>query len=301
MKILVTGGAGYIGSHTVKALDGHNITVFDRIENHRHDCRNSYLLSDFFDENRFESVIHFAASKDVNESVNKPTEYYSNNIHSLINILYFCEEFNVKKLIFSSSCSVYGNQDQMPVDEDTTLNEAQSPYAYTKQVCERMLKDYCKANPDFTAISLRYFNPAGSSDALNPKLTGLIPQIALASLGKTELVIHGNDYPTRDGTCIRDFVHVSDIADAHVKALDFNQKGFHVFNLGTGTGITVLEAVKAFEKATGRKVPYTFGERREGDIVSVYSDNKKAKQILGWEPKLGIEEIMLSTLQNVLK
>jgi UDP-glucose 4-epimerase len=255
--------------------------------------------------NDIAGVIHFAAFKSVHESTLKPLQYYHNNITSLINLLRLCRDYKVKSFIFSSSCSVYGNTTELPVTESTPFSKAESPYGHTKQIGEGIMESFCKANPDFRAISLRYFNPAGSHES---GLTGefpigrpsnLVPAITQFAIGKLEeLVVNGTDYDTRDGSCIRDYIHVSDIANAHVKAMNklINlMDGYYgVYNLGTGKGVSVLEAIHSFEKVSGCKLNYRSGTRRDGDVVQIYANNTLAKKELGWEPTRTIDDIMAS-------
>lgn len=323
--ILVTGGSGYIGSHTIIELfaNGYDVVSVDNQSNSSLDaynnvekiCGNKVLnysidlcdinaSREIFKKHTFDGIIHFAAYKAVGESVEDPLKYYHNNIASLVNILALSKEFSVANLIFSSSCSVYGNVTTLPVDENTSLPKAESPYAYTKQIGEVMLEDFCKVNVNFNAIALRYFNPVGAHESgLNGespinKPNNLVPIITGTAIGKIpQLTVHGGDYPTRDGTCVRDYIHVSDIADAHVLALKFliekrNNKNCDVFNLGTGKGVSVLEAISAFEKVSGQKLNYQIGPKRPGDVIAVYSDSKKAKSLLGWECKHDIESMM---------
>jgi UDP-glucose 4-epimerase len=326
--ILITGASGYIGSHTlvellqqtefpVVALDNFDnsspdtyqkvkiITAknFDRADINL--CDFSLLKSVFEKYNGFSGIIHFAAHKAVGESVDNPIKYYNNNITSLTNLLSLCKEYEVSNFIFSSSCSVYGNVEKLPVTENTPWPKAESPYAYTKQIGERIIEDFCNVNKEFKAIALRYFNPVGAhASALigeSPinKPNNLVPLITMTAAGKNnQLKVFGQDYPTRDGTCIRDYIHVSDIADAHVKALNFlikekkSELNFDVFNLGTGNGVSVLEAIRAFEKVSGKKLNYIITDRRPGDVIAVYADNTKAKNILNWIPRYGIDEMM---------
>jgi len=249
-------------------------------------------------------VIHFAALKSVGESVNKPLWYFNNNLNSLLNLLTCIKEFDVKHLIFSSSCSVYGNAKDLPVTEETPFEEAESPYARTKQMGEHILKDFARANSTFNLIPLRYFNPAGAHESgligespVNVS-TNLVPVITEVGIGKREkMTVLGSDYDTRDGSCIRDYIHVMDLANAHTKSLQFlmrgeNENNFEVFNLGIGEGASVLEVIHAFEKVAGKKLNYELGPRRAGDVVAIYSNYKKAAKLLGWEPKRSIEDIM---------
>lgn len=329
MKILITGGAGYIGSHTIIELLENTDWEVISVDNYSNSSEATYKrikeitgkqfqyynvdLKDVEATKKvFEShadisgIIHFAAFKSVPESVANPLTYYDNNINSLINILSCQNEFNVPNLIFSSSCSVYGNTTELPVTEETPMQKAESPYAYTKQVGEKIVDDFIFANQNFKAISLRYFNPVGAhKSGLNGELplstpNNLVPYITQTAIGKLEkLIIFGGDYATPDGTCIRDYIHVSDIANAHVLALQklIENKHFqnhNIINLGTGKGVSVLEAVKAFEKVSDRKLNYVIGDRRSGDVEVIYANNQKAQQLLGWKPIYDIDEMMLS-------
>lgn len=329
MKILITGGAGYIGSHTIIEIlentDWEVISVdnyansseatYKRIKEitnkqfqyYNVDLKDVEATKQVFEANPdISGIIHFVAFKAVPESVAKPLTYYDNNINSLINILSCQKEFNVPNLIFSSSCSVYGNVNELPVTEETLLEKAESPYAYTKQIGERIVDDFIMVNNNYKAISLRYFNPVGAhKSGLNGELplttpNNLVPYITQTAIGKLkQLTIFGGDYPTADGTCIRDYIHVSDIASAHVLALQklIENKDFqnhNIINLGTGKGVSVLEAVKAFEKVSGKKLNYVIGKRREGDVQAIYANNQKAQQLLGWKPIYNIEDMMLS-------
>jgi len=267
--------------------------------------------ADINSDSQIIGIIHFAALKSVPDSVADPIFYYQNNLNSLLNILKLSKEYKVENFIFSSSCSVYGNTTELPVSENTAFGYAESPYAYTKQVGERMIIDFAKTSKSQKFVLLRYFNPVGAhisaqigEDPKNPP-TSLVPIITLTAAGKRDkMTVHGSDYATRDGSCIRDYIHVSDIAEAHRLAIDYlveNQKNkdkninqVEIFNLGTGNGVTVLEAIKAFEKVSNKKLNYELGGRREGDVVEIYADNEKAKTVLGWIPKYGIEEMMLS-------
>ena len=329
MKILITGGAGYIGSHTiieiiqntdweVISIDNYSNSsqnTYDRIQNitgksikyYNIDLKDLQATEQVFKENtNIHGIIHFAAFKAVGESVENPLMYYDNNINSLNNILKCQAKFNIPNLIFSSSCSVYGNIDQLPVTENSPLSKAESPYAYTKQIGEVMVDDFIKVNAQLKAISLRYFNPVGAHiSGLNGELSttvpnNLVPFITQTAIGKLEcLTVFGDNYDTKDGTCIRDYIHVSDIANAHVLALEslLNNtiKNPHeIINLGTGVGVTVLEAIHAFEKVSDVKLNYTLGERREGDVAAIYANNEKAKKILSWSPKMDLDDMMLS-------
>lgn len=326
--ILVTGGAGYIGSHTlieliqntdyrVIALDNFSnseVGTYQRVKDITGKSFDTLRL-DLCDENVLETelskvgpiegVIHFAAFKSVPESMADPLLYYRNNLSSLTNLLDFCKRHSIHHFIFSSSCSVYGNADQLPVTEQTPLKKAESPYGHTKQVGEEILEFFCRSNPDFNAVMLRYFNPVGAhmsgktGELPIHKPNNLVPIITQTAVGENSLTVFGNDYNTRDGYCIRDYVHVSDIADAHIKALNYllekkNTKNNLVFNLGTGNGVSVMEAIQSFEKVSGQKLPYVIGGRRAGDVVAVYADNSLAKNELKWIPKYSLDDMMLS-------
>ncbi len=327
MKILVTGGTGYIGSHTVVDLidngfevitiddfsNCHGAQVLERIKkitnvavkNYQVDLTDLDKVRVVFAENPdIVGIIHFAAHIYVNDSVLFPTKYYRNNLNSLLNVLDCMNEYGVDNLIFSSSCSVYGNCDALPVLETTPLGKAESPYARTKQMGEEIIEDYTIAQKSANAILLRYFNPAGAhesgiiGEAPLVKNTHLVPVIAETAIGERDhMMVHGTDYPTRDGSCVRDYIHVMDIANAHTKAIQYllsdrKQGGAEVFNIGIGEGVTVLEAIKAFEKHTNIDLNYKLGPQREGDAAAIYADNTKAKEVLGWIPKRGIDEIM---------
>ncbi len=330
MKVLVTGGCGYIGSHTIvdlinngfdvvsvdsnirsstQLLDGVEKITGKKIRNYKVDLCNLEDTHAVFHENRdIVGVIHFAALKTVPESVADPLFYFHNNLSSLVNVLKCVKEFNVPNLVFSSSCSVYGNTTELPVVEATPLQEAQSPYARTKQMGEQMIQDYSKVN-DTQSILLRYFNPVGAHpSALIGELPlgrpdNLVPVITQTAIGKIpKLTVFGHDYDTRDGSCVRDYIHVMDIANAHTKALQYlldqkNTDNCEIFNLGTGNGVTVLEAIKAFEKISGVKLNYELGPRRPGDVIAIYANNTKAKQLLGWNPNIGIEDMMRTAWQ----
>lgn len=325
--ILVTGGAGYIGSHTIiELLENTNYNVIS-IDNYSNSSAKTFLrikkitgkkvvnydidLCDlksveaiFEKEKNIIGIIHFAAFKSVPESVNNPYKYYSNNINSLLNILGCCLKFKIENFIFSSSCSVYGNINELPVKETTPLGKAESPYAHTKQIGEEILKDYVKAFPVLKIIALRYFNPVGAhvsgligEDPVN-KPTSLVPVITQTAVGKIkQMTVHGTDYSTRDGSCIRDYIHVTDIAIAHIKALEYllNKKqksNFSIFNLGTGNGVSVLEAIETFEKLTNEKLNYSLGPKREGDVSAIYSDTTLSEKELGWKTKFSLDEMM---------
>ena len=325
-KVLVTGGCGYIGSHTIidlidngfevisadnlsnsdpSVLEGIEAITGKKVKNYAINLCDIAETRRIFKENPdIKGIIHFAAFKSVGESVEKPIMYYNNNLNSLLNILTCVEEFSIKYFIFSSSCSVYGNTKTLPVTEKTTLQSAESPYARTKQIGEDIIRDFTMTQPFVNAISLRYFNPAGAHESAvigessSNIANNLVPVITETAIGKrAETVIFGDDYKTRDGSCIRDYVHVMDLANAHTKALEYvmkgkNQDNYEVFNLGIGEGVTVLEAVNAFEKVNGLKFKHRVGPRRPGDVVSIYANNDKAKNLLGWTPTRTIEDIM---------
>ena len=325
--ILVTGGTGYIGSHTVVDLqeNGYDVVIADNLHNsratvtegieritgkrvslHEVDLADRAATLELFDRYDFDGVIHFAAYKSVGESVEKPLEYYRNNFNSLLNVLEGLKRQGNSNLVFSSSCSVYGNADELPVTEDTPRKEAESPYALTKQLGEDLITDYCRNAPEFKSIILRYFNPAGAhesaligEDPSNPP-NNLVPVITGVAAGKRgRMTVFGDDYDTRDGSNIRDYIHVMDLAHAHTLALQYvmsdkMQGNVDLFNLGIGEGLSVLEVIEAFEKVTGQKLDYEIGPRRPGDVVAVYADRSKAGTVLGWEPKRGVEEIVAS-------
>jgi UDP-glucose 4-epimerase len=251
-------------------------------------------------------IIHFAALKSVPDSVKDPLLYYRNNLHSLENILEGCRLAGIKNIIFSSSCSIYGNVERLPVDEQTPFGKAESPYAHTKQIGEVMLQDYAKVWPEMRAIALRYFNPVGADhtglngeNPINPP-TALVPYITQTAAGIfKQLTVFGSDYNTRDGSCVRDYIHVTDLAEAHIRALGYLMEGrqdvpFDLFNLGSGEGITVLEAVRSFMDVTGVALPYAMGARRPGDVEAIYSNCEKMERLMGWRPTRGIDEMMRS-------
>ncbi len=337
MKILVTGGNGYIGSHTMVDLieNGMEVVCVDNLSRSNRStldavekltstkipfyevdlCDLDASKAIFEHEKDIDGIIHFAAYKSVGESVEKPLMYYRNNINSLLNVIELAENNGVQNLIYSSSCSVYGNANELPVTEDTPLEEPASPYANTKKIGEDIVRDATLAD-SLKAISLRYFNPVGAhSSALigeEPidKPNNLVPVITQTAIGQIDKMhVWGTDYDTRDGSCIRDYIHVSDIAHAHTLAVKHllandTSSSYDVYNLGTGNGVTVLEALDAFEKVSGQKVNYEKGPRREGDVVAVYADNTKAKENLQWETQYGIEEMMKSAWdwqQNLAK
>ncbi len=328
--ILVTGGCGYIGAHTIVDLIEHGFDVISvdnlsrateaslqgiekitgkKIKNYQVDLTNKTATESIFVENpTIIGIIHFAAYKAVGESVEKPLDYYNNNLFSLVNLLQMAVKYNAKHFIFSSSCTVYGNPELIPVTENTPLQTAASPYGATKQMGETIVSDTALAYP-LSTILLRYFNPVGAhpSNAIGELPIGrpqnLVPAITQTAIGKLPTMqVHGADYPTRDGSCIRDYIHVCDIAHAHTLALEFSiknnrEKSCEVFNLGTGNGITVLEAIQAFEKVSGVQLNYEIGPRRAGDIVAIYANNDKAVNQLGWNCKYNLDEMMLTAWQ----
>jgi len=322
-KIVVTGGAGYIGSHTVVELinSGFEPIIIDNYSNsnpeviknleklcdrtiihYNADCNDEKALTKIFSEHRISGVIHFAAYKAVGESVEKPLMYYENNIGSLITLLKVMDQFDVGTIVFSSSCTVYGQPDQLPVSEEAPVMPANSPYGYTKQVCENILKDTVYSNSKFRTVLLRYFNPIGAhpSSLIGELPIGvpnnLVPFITQTGAGwRKELTIFGDDYNTSDGTCVRDYIHVVDLAIAHVKAFDWlekNDDSLGVFNVGTGDGSSVLETINAFEKVSGNKLPYIIGGRREGDIEKIWASNDKVVRELKWKAKYSLADAM---------
>jgi len=328
--ILVTGGCGYIGAHTIVDLieNGFNVISVDnlsrasdqslvgiekitgkKIKNYTVDLTDKVATENIFIENPgITGIIHFAAYKAVGESVELPLDYYENNLFSLVHLLQMSVKYHAKHFIFSSSCTVYGNPDTSRVTEATPLQAAASPYGATKQMGEVIVKDTAHTYP-ISAILLRYFNPVGAHPSTSigelpiGRPQNLVPAITQTAIGKLpKMQVHGNDYDTRDGSCIRDYIHVCDIAHAHTLALQYSiknnqEKSCEVFNLGTGNGITVLEAIQAFEKVSGVQLNYEIGPRRAGDIVAIYANNDKAVKELGWNCKFGLEEMMLTAWQ----
>ena len=327
--IIVTGGAGYIGSHTIIELlqqTDYNIVSVDNFSNSNTDTfdrveqvtskRVKNLNVDICNLEALEfalgtvknpiGIIHFAAFKSVPQSVSEPLLYYHNNLGSLVNILKICKKLAISNFIFSSSCSVYGNVDVLPVTEQTPFSVAESPYAQTKQMGEDIVSNFTKSEPIFKSVLLRYFNPVGAHlTGLNGeyprgKPDNLVPYITQTAAGILQkLTVFGGDYDTRDGSCIRDYIHVSDIADAHVKALNYlienkQKKSISIFNLGTGNGVSVLEAINSFEKVSGQKLNYEVGPRRAGDVINIYANNDFAKKELNWIPKFNLDDMMLS-------
>ncbi len=323
MKILVTGGAGYIGSHTSLELlnDGHDVVILDNLCNsseeavariealsgkkvrfYKEDVRDKDALKKIFQENAIDWVIHFAGLKAVGESCAKPIEYYDNNLYGTLCLLEVMKEVGVKKLVFSSSATVYGTPESLPLTESSKTGGTTNPYGTSKYFQEIMLEDVYKSDHDWTVVLLRYFNPVGAHESgmigEDPKgiPNNLAPFIAKVAIGELpEIGVFGNDYPTKDGTGVRDYIHVVDLAKGHVAAMDnIKKSGVYVYNLGTGIGYSVLEVIAAFEKACGKKLPYSFKPRRAGDIAECYADASKAKRELGWEAKLGIDEMCAS-------
>lgn len=333
-KILVTGGCGYIGSHTIVDLleNGYEVISIDdnsrssafsvngiekitgkKVKNYKVDLKNFDETQAVFQENTdIAGVIHFAAYKAVGESVAAPLLYFENNLFSLINLLKCVEEFSIPHFVFSSSCTVYGNPDSIPVTEAFPIKKAESPYGATKQMGEEMLTDFTK-NGACDAILLRYFNPVGAhpSAAIGElpigKPQNLVPAITQTAIGKLpKMKVFGNDYDTRDGSCIRDYIHVCDIAHAHTLAIQYlenakNEGPCDIFNLGTGLGVTVLEAIQTFEEVSGVKLNYEIAPRRPGDVIAIYANNDKAVNKLGWKIQYGIKEMMKTAWDWELK
>ena len=332
-KILVTGGLGFIGSHTVVELQqaGYEVVIIDNLYNSKIevlesiiaitgvkpsysniDLRNKIAVEDFFKNNKIEGFIHFAASKAVGESVKNPLLYYENNISTLVYLLKEMKKHKLSNFIFSSSCTVYGQADELPITENAPTKPAESPYGNTKQIGEEIIKDSCKAN-GLKAIALRYFNPIGAHETIHigelplgvPQ--NLIPFVTQTAAGiREELSVFGDDYPTKDGTAVRDYIHVVDLAKAHIAALERllknkNKKDFEVFNVGTGTGSSVLEVIQAFEKVSKTKLNYKIVGRRAGDITSADADTTLAKVELGWETEKTLDEALLAAWQWQLK
>uniref|UniRef100_UPI004048A973 UDP-glucose 4-epimerase GalE n=1 Tax=Polaribacter sp. TaxID=1920175 RepID=UPI004048A973 len=332
-KILVTGGLGFIGSHTVVELQqaGFEVLVIDDLSNTRIevldqitsitgirpqffelDLKNKAEVTTFFEDQRVDGIIHFAAFKAVGESVQKPLDYYENNIGSLVYILQEMKNRNLDCFIFSSSCTVYGQADELPITENAPIKPAESPYGNSKQIGEEVIRESCKAY-NLNAIALRYFNPIGAHATVKigelplgvPQ--NLIPFITQTAAGiRKELSVFGDDYPTPDGTAIRDYIHVVDLAKAHIAALERllskkNKQNFEFFNVGTGTGSSVLEVIKAFEKVTGSPLNYKIVDRREGDVIAAYADTTIANKELNWKTELSLEEALSSAWAWELK
>ncbi len=324
MTVLLTGGAGYIGSHPAVELlsAGHDVIIADNYANsspivaqritritgkpvkcYEADAADPAALERIFQENAIDSVIHFAGLKAVGESVRLPLDYYRNNLDSTLALLAAMEAHGVRQLIFSSSATVYGRHAALPYREDAETGPCTNPYGWTKLFIEQIIRDYAAAHPDFSVVLLRYFNPVGAHESglmgEDPRdiPNNLMPYIARVAVGTLPyLNVFGNDYPTPDGTGVRDYIHVTDLATGHMAALDYaaSHTGVEVFNLGTGTGYSVLDMVHAFSRACGRDIPYRIAPRRSGDIAACYADVTKAKEILGWRAKLDIDDMCRS-------
>tara|TARA_Y200000002_G_scaffold114154_1_gene93471 strand:- start:21 stop:1031 length:1011 start_codon:yes stop_codon:yes gene_type:complete len=326
MRILVTGGLGYIGSHTtvellnkgfdvviVDDLSNSKVNVFDKIKKitgknpklEIKDLKDKIEVVKLFRDYDFDGIIHFAAHKSVNESVNFPEKYLNNNVGSLENLL---ENINKKMhFIFSSSCTVYGQADKMPITEDFPIKKSESPYGETKQICESILKNFCDNNPNFNNITLRYFNPIGAhSSGLIGELPlgkpeNLVPFLTQTAIGKRhQLIVFGDDYNTPDGTCIRDYIHIEDLANVHVSCLEYsiqkkNYENYEFYNVGTGKGLSVLELINLFEKVNNVKVNYKIGKRRKGDVIIAFADVSKITQNIGWVCKHSVEDALKSS------
>ncbi|MEQ6125283.1 UDP-glucose 4-epimerase GalE [Pseudotenacibaculum sp. MALMAid0570] len=325
-RILVTGGLGFIGSHTVVELQssGYNVVIIDNLSNskievldniesitgkrpdyYNIDLKSKEKVQHFFQQQKIDGIIHFAASKAVGESVEQPLKYYENNITTLVYILQEMKKHQLTNFIFSSSCTVYGQADELPITEKAPIKPAESPYGNTKQIGEEIIKESCIAD-NLAAIALRYFNPIGAHNSAKigelplgvPQ--NLIPYVTQTAVGiRKELSVFGGDYPTQDGTAIRDYIHVVDLAKAHIAALERllknnNKTEFEVFNVGTGKGSSVLEVIQAFEKVSNTKLNYKIVERREGDITAAYADTNLANEELGWKAEKTIEEALAS-------
>jgi len=326
-RILLTGGTGYIGSHTAVELihQGYEVIIVDDLSNsehrtiesiekiigtkpefHQFDLRNSTSLEKLFKDNKFDGIIHFAAKKAVGESVEKPLLYYDVNLNSMLSLLKLMELHKVSNLVFSSSCTVYGQPSRLPVTEDTPFALAKSPYGHTKQIGEDILNHTTRTNGQLQALSLRYFNPVGAHpSALIGELpvgtpANLVPFITQTVAGlRSKLKVYGNDYNTPDGTAIRDYIHVVDLAKAHVRAIEHmlnneQKKSYEYFNIGTGKGSSVLEVIQAFERINHTKVPYEVVDRRAGDIVKIYADTTRANNELNWKAQLNLDDMMKS-------
>lgn len=323
-KILVTGGAGFIGSHTCVALvnAGYHVVIMDNLSNskvealarielitgshvrfYRTDMRDEDGMRQIFEDNKIDAVIHFAGLKAVGESVEKPLEYYENNISGTLSLLRVMAEFDCNTMIFSSSATVYGCNNIAPYQEDMATS-ATNPYGYTKVMIEQILRDVCVANPKFSAVALRYFNPIGAHESgllgENPNgiPNNLVPYVAQVAMGKLKQVnVYGDDYETPDGTGVRDYIHVMDLANGHVAALAYgmNHRNFEAVNLGTGKGSSVLDVVHAYEKACGKEIPVQITERRAGDIATSYADASKAKELFGWEATADLQKMCVDS------
>lgn len=327
-RILVTGGCGYIGSHTIIHLidNDYDVVCVDSnirssehilksieqitgkvVRHHKIDlCHLASVQKMFEQEKQFDGIIHFAAFKSVPESVTNPLRYYHNNLNALLNILQAVQQFKISNFIFSSSCSVYGNTKALPVNEDTPFEKAESPYAHSKQMCEQIIEQFSKANPDINSILLRYFNPGGAhpsgmiGEYPQKGAYNVIPIMIDALEGKGPgFSVTGTDHPTRDGSCVRDYIHVMDVAAAHRLSFEYlmnhkNQLNCEVFNIGNGEGVSVLELIAAFNQATGHELAYNIGSRRAGDVSAIYADARKSKALLGWKTKYSVNDILSS-------
>ena len=332
-KILITGGAGYIGSHTAVSLSeaGFDPIIIDNYSNsdksalqgiknilnteiteYEGDCNDAELMDKIFTEHDISGVIHFAAYKAVGESTEHPMKYYQNNVGSLMVLLDVMKKHGVKDLVFSSSCTVYGQPDENPVQESTPRKAAESPYGNTKKICEDILVDYVKSKAPVRIVALRYFNPIGAhaTSEIGELPLGvpnnLVPFVTQTGVGlREQLTVYGNDYDTPDGTCIRDYIHVVDLAEAHVKSIQYLQDKpenfYDLFNLGTGQGNTVLEVVKTFEKVSGKSLNYKIGPRRPGDVEKVWANTEKADKVLGWKSRLTLEDALRDSWNWQLK
>ena len=324
-KVLITGGAGYIGSHTALELlnEGYEVVVYDNLYNsseesikrveeltgkqvtfYEGDVLDEKALEAMFEAEKIDAVIHCAALKAVGESVQKPLEYYHNNITGTLTLMGVMDRMGVKNIVFSSSATVYGSPEIIPITEECPKGECTNPYGWTKSMMEQIMSDVQKAKSDWNVVLLRYFNPVGAHESgrigEDPKgiPNNLMPYISQVAVGKLEkLGVLGDDYDTPDGTGVRDYIHVVDLAIGHVKAIDYilTNPGLDVINLGTGVGYSVLDMVKAFSKACGKEIPYEIKPRRAGDIAMCYADPKKAKEVLGWEAKRGLDEMCADT------
>ena len=325
MNVLLAGGAGYIGSHTAVQLlkAGHDVVVVDdysnscpevinrieelagrKVKAYEADVKDKVLVTKIFDENKIDCVIHFAGLKAVGESVNLPIQYYRNNIDTTLTLLECMADHDVHSFVFSSSATVYGEENQVPYNETMSRGKCSNPYGWTKVMMEQILEDAAVADKDLSVVLLRYFNPIGAHESgrmgEDPQgiPNNLMPYIAQVAVGRRDhLTVFGGDYPTPDGTCRRDYIHVMDLADGHVKAVEFadGKKGVEVFNLGTGTPYSVLEIINAFESTTGVKVKYEIGPRRAGDLPEFWADSDKALSVLGWKTTRNLEDMCRDT------
>ena len=330
MRVLVTGGTGYIGSHTVVELinEGHEAIIIDNLSNSKRevvdyiekitgvkpkfyegDCCDKEILRKIFNENEIDAVIHFAGFKAVGESVMVPLKYYRNNLVSTISLCEVMKEFNCKNIVFSSSATVYGNPKKLPLEESMELGKTTNPYGTTKMFIERILSDLSISDKEWKVILLRYFNPVGAHESgligENPNGTpnNLMPYIMKVAVGELEyLNVFGDDYDTKDGTGVRDYIHVVDLAKGHIKALNYLNKmnGVKIYNLGTGTGYSVLEMVSSFERVNHVKVPYKITKRRDGDVAECYADSTLALKELGWKAELGLDDMVSSSYKFII-